>query len=81
MAKRKNTNDLVKHLMDYSKTGAIAQIAIIEAITRYAKECAAVTDQDIEDNSRSMISYEALRSWGVETQERMTLFFDKNELG
>lgn len=80
MAKRKSNVDLVKHMMDYSETGAIAQIAIVEAITRYAKECAAVTDQDVEDNSKSIVSYAALRRWGLETEKRMAVFYKTNKL-
>ena len=80
MAKRKTNEDLVSHMMNFSKTGLISQMAIIEAISRYAKECIAITDEDIEENSRSIISYRALRDWGNETKERMTHFYETNNL-
>ena len=80
MAKRKTNEDLVNHMMNFSKTGLISQMAIIEAISRYAKECIAITDEDIEEHSRSLVSYRALRDWGNETRERMDDFYKTGNL-
>ena len=77
---RKTNEDLMSQMMNFSKVGALGQGLIMEAVRRYAKELSEITEDDIAKNQRSIVSYEALRIWGVETLERMDHFYKTNQI-
>jgi hypothetical protein len=46
--KRKTNVQFVRHLMEFSRHGALMQAFLIEAIDRYARECARADPKDFD---------------------------------
>jgi len=75
-----NTNEeLVRKMMNYSNYGALAQAFIMEAIARYADECAAMTDEQCAfANSNSGVNMETWRAVGREVKAQMDAFYGRH---
>ena len=48
MSERKTNTELIVELMEYSPTGALAQVFILEAVRRYAKKVASADPAEID---------------------------------
>ena len=81
-SKKIRTNvQLVTHMMDYSRYGALSQAFIFEAIRRYAEQVAAVDKDKINPNDWLFISFDGWQgvaneilktlteNWGVRASE------------
>jgi hypothetical protein len=55
--------EVVTKLMEFSRYGALAQAFVVEAISRYADQCSAMTDEEVakHDAEQNMLSYKAWR--------------------
>lgn len=65
--------EVVTKLMNFSRYGALAQAFIVEAISRYADQCSAMTDEQVEkhDAEQGMLSYKAWRGVAQEIKAAM----------
>lgn len=70
MGKRLTNSEFVTELMEFSRTGVVAQLLIIEAIRRYAKQVAEAPAESFAD--MQMISGSAWQAAAREINERMT---------
>lgn len=77
MAKLKNNNDLVKDLMNFSPYGALCQIFIIEAISRYCEEVKAHEIEEDEEGRIPFISPEAWKGVAEDISKRMEDFYNE----
>jgi hypothetical protein len=66
MAKRKTNVQIVKHMMEFSNHGALAQLFIIQAIEQYAKQMSSLTPEQVKKFDNAFISGEAWQSVAVE---------------
>jgi len=75
-----NTNEeLVRKMMTYSKFGPLAQAFIMEAITRYAKECAEMTDEQCDAADKdSMVNMRTWRALGQDLREQLEAFYGRH---
>ena len=85
MAKNRLTNnvELVEDLMTFSPFGAMSQMVIIEAITKYVKEQGKVTDEEIQAQLDDMegtpfINLFAWRNTCKNIDERMEAFYNRD---
>lgn len=69
MPKRKTNVQIVKSIMEQSNHGALAQAFVIEAISRYAEQCANLNPKDYDQNS--FINMEAWKSLAIEIREKL----------
>lgn len=59
----------VTQFMELSKHGALSQMFVIEAISRYAKQCADMTEEQKASFANGMINGDAWASVAQEWQE------------
>ena len=60
MSKRKTNVQFVKSIMEFSQHGALAQMFVIEAITKYAKACAEAKPEDMDSGFISGAAWQAV---------------------
>ena len=49
MPKPMNNVDFVKHMMEFSPAGPLAQVFILEGIHKYAETIAALSDEEVDE--------------------------------
>jgi hypothetical protein len=71
---------IVKKIMTYSRYGALSQAFVVEAIGRYADQCAKMTDDEVEkhDREQPLLSYKAWRGVAQEIKAVMDKRYNRN---
>lgn len=71
---------IVTRIMERSKYGALSQAFVIEAIGRYADACAAMTDEQVDeqDKAGAMLSYKSWRGVAQEIKAVMDKRYNRN---
>lgn len=78
MAKKRKTNlDLVKNLMEVSPQGALSQMFVVEAISRYCDEVIAYEIK--EEDERHIINPHAWKACAEDIKKRMKEFYDSQK--
>jgi hypothetical protein len=68
--------DLVSDLMNYSPGGALGEVFIVEAIRRYADQCAAAGPAALDT---PMLNGAAWHRVAVDVKTRCDAFYNRNE--
>ena len=75
MAKKKHMTNVeaVKHLMEFSQFGALAQIFVIDALTKQAEAVAAMSDEDVAKHQEAspMVNMTAWRGVAKEIAAKL----------
>lgn len=79
MPKKLKTNtDLVRDLMEFSPHGAVAQMIIMEAIQRYARQCA---EADPAKFDNPMINGKTWVACARDIVKRCDAFYNRHSVG
>jgi len=73
MKAKKSNTEAVKHLMEYSRSGALFQMFLIQALKRYGDD---VLASESKDWTNGMISYEA---WRRCAQEAVDFYAERTD--
>jgi len=70
--KNENNVELVTRMMEFAPTGPLSQAFVIEAIARYAKQVADLTDEQVAKmDENSIVSMEVWRETAEYIQEQI----------
>lgn len=77
MSKLKNNNDLVKDLMNFSPYGALCQMFIIQAISKYCDEV--IAHEITEKDERGFVNPHAWKGTAEDIKKRMDDFYEQQK--
>jgi hypothetical protein len=75
MKQMKTNEDLIRDIMNYSNYGALAQLFVIDALTKFADTVAASVPDNYPDNG--IVSPEAWIGVAKEIKEKLNAFYKK----